>query len=121
MNGAGNRIKGASFERIIADAFQLAGWPATHRTRTPGTAADLGDLGGLPVVVECKNCRAMDLSGWMRQAEAAGVRANRPAVIIHKRKGVADPSRQWVTMNLRTFLWLMRKAYAHNRPTDASA
>jgi len=110
VNGAGSRNKGAAFERLVMGAFRSAGWPAAHRTRTPGAAADMGDIGGLPIVVECKDRRDTSLGAWLAQAELAGERANLPAVVIHKRMGTLEPGRQYVTLSLSTFLWLLRRA-----------
>jgi hypothetical protein len=107
VSGNRSRNKGSSFESAIERHLQASGHPAAHRTRTPGTAADRGDIGGLPVVVETKNCARMELGQWWTQASEAGVRCGLPAVVVHKRRGVTDPARQWVTMDLATLLRLL--------------
>lgn len=55
-------------------------------------------LGGGRVVAELKDRRDYSLSQWYRQADIE--RGNDDAtvgLIIHKRHGVSDPGRQWVT------------------------
>lgn len=80
-------------------------------------AKDTGDIGplhthdGTPIVVECKNTARPDLSGWAKQGEreAHNYRPGSLWVIIHKRHGVGDPEKQWVTMTVETLHKLVRK------------
>lgn len=84
--------------------------------RAKSGAKDRGDIGGLRargrrVVAEVKSTARMELPGWLR--EAAVERANDDAaigVVIHKRHGVSEqtePGRQYVTMTLADFAWLL--------------
>jgi len=110
MSGAMSRRKGASFEVAIVNWLHAHGWPAAHRTRTPGAEADRGDIGGLPIVIEAKNTVRCDLAGWWTQATAAGIRTGQVPVIVHKRHGCTDPGKQWVTMDLATLGVLLGRA-----------
>ncbi|MGN6724061.1 MAG: hypothetical protein ACTHJM_15755 [Marmoricola sp.] len=73
-------------------------------------AADKGDIanlrapGGRPIVAELKDHATLDLAGWAREAEAERVNDGAIAgVVVHKRRGHADPAAQWVTMTLQDF------------------
>lgn len=95
-------------------------------------SSDLGDLAfvgyraaglkglsewSVPITLECKNTATMNLASAVREAhtEAGNYRAKHggPAplpILMHKRHGVADPGRQWVTMEADTFVRLLRIA-----------
>jgi hypothetical protein len=47
----------------------------------------------------------MDLSGWLRQAQAQA--GDRPAVVWHKRRGHAEAEAWFVTMSGQDFLRLI--------------
>jgi hypothetical protein len=93
----------------------VADWLAAHvsewidrRVRTG--ARDCGDIanvrvhGGRRVVVEVKDVARLDLAGWAAEAEQERVNDLAvAAVVVHKRHGVSDPGRQWVTMTLADF------------------
>jgi hypothetical protein len=83
-----------------------------RRARTGGK--DRGDIsgvrapGGGRVVVECKDTSRINLAGWSAEAEVE--RGNDDALIgvtVHKRHGVGDPGKQWVTMTLADFAALL--------------
>jgi len=86
--GAGSRQKGSRWERDVVAYLHGRCWPAAHRTRTPGFEADRGDVGGLPLVIECKNVERWSVQEWMRQAEEAGMRAGLPWCVVAKRPGL---------------------------------
>jgi hypothetical protein len=105
------KAAGARFERSIAD------WLAAHvddridrRVKTGGK--DKGDLGGWRfagrrIVAELKDCARLDLAGWVKEAEVE--RGNDDAhvgLVIHKRRGTADPGDQYVTLTLRDLVAL---------------
>ena len=99
---------GARFERMISDYLAgVLGDPIERRAKNG--SKDRGDITGLfmrgrRVVVECKDRAKMELSQWLREAEVE--RGNDDAaygIVVHKRRGVADPAQQYVTMTLGTF------------------
>jgi hypothetical protein len=106
---------GARFEREVADYLAAAVDDRIDRRVKTG-AADKGDIAGVRfhgrrVVLEAKNHGRLDLAGWY--AEAATECENDGALIgavVHKRKGVGDPGRQWVTMTLADLAALLREA-----------
>jgi len=103
--GRANRAKGADFERAIAAYLRLLGIPA-DRTST-GRAQHHGDIDGLPgLVLELKNTRQWRLGEWLDQAtEKAG--PNRTAVIVLKRRGVANAGRSYAVLELGDLLRLL--------------
>lgn len=109
------KAAGARFERDVAD-YLAATLDDRIDRRVKTGAADKGDIGGIRlgahrIVVECKNHSRQDLAGWIVEAQAEA--ANDGAllgVIAHKRRGVGDPGRQWVTMTLADFARMIAAA-----------
>jgi len=99
--------KGARAERMVADWFKAHGWMYADRRVKTG-AKDTGDIGGIPCVVEVKDCRTMMLAGWLDEAtveaENAGVEFG---VVMHHRKGKGYPGDWYVTMTGETFIRLL--------------
>ena len=100
------RQAGARFERQIADYLRDHIDDRIDRRVTNGSK-DRGDIGGLRlspaigggrIAAECKNLARLSLAYGHAEAEIA--RGNDDAVaalLIHKRHGVGDPGKQWVT------------------------
>ncbi|TCK41225.1 hypothetical protein EDF60_1650 [Leucobacter luti] len=87
--------------------------------RAKSGSKDRGDIGGVRtvtggrVVVECKDVRAMNLSGWVDEAEVE--RGNDDAavgVVVHKRLrfGAKNMGGTYVTMTLADFAVLLGAA-----------
>ena len=96
---------GATFEQQVADyAAKRLGDKRIER-RAKNGKNDRGDISGLMhlgkrVVAECKCCKRLELSGWLKEAETE--RGNDDAeygIVIHKRFGG-----NFVTMTLDTYL-----------------
>lgn len=71
--GAGQRTKGAVYEREVCAAFtQALGQPFTRnigQSRDGGNDIDIG-----PLVVECKRRKTLTtIEGWYKQAERAAI------------------------------------------------
>jgi hypothetical protein len=105
---------GTRFETAIA--AYLADVLADDRIerRARNGAKDRGDLSGLRVigggrlVAELKDVTIMSLSGWVNEAHLeAGNDDAIASVVIHKRRGKADPGDQYVTCTLRDLVALM--------------
>lgn len=105
---------GTRFERSTADylAARLADNRIDRRAKTG--SKDRGDLGGVRtphggrVVVECKDVARLALAEWVAEAETE--RGNDDALVglvIHKRRGVADPGAQYVTMTVDDLVALL--------------
>jgi hypothetical protein len=104
---------GARFERSIAD--YLAGALEDDRIdrRVKRGINDRGDISGLRVhgqrlVVECKDSCRVSLPEWTGEAHVeAGNDDALVGVVVHKRKGVADGGRQWVSLTVDDLLALI--------------
>lgn len=97
---------------------QVADWLRDHVSefidrRTKTGSKDRGDLTGVRshgkrVAVEIKNTARVNLAGWIAEAHTeAGNDDAAVGVVVHKRHGVSDPARQWVTMTLEDFAFLL--------------
>jgi hypothetical protein len=64
---------------------------------------------------EVKDHVRLELSAWLDQAQAQS--GGKPAVVIHKRRGVADPSGWYVTMSGADLLRLLRLVYPETSAT----
>jgi len=91
--------------------------------RSKNGAKDRGDIHGVylgddRVVIEAKNTTALNLPQWVREAETERVNDHAlVGVVLHKRKGVADPAQQWVSMTLGEFVSLLtRNRYHYEGP-----
>lgn len=109
--------KGTSFERMVADYLASELGQQVDRQVRYGNK-DRGDIAGLrvggwPCVVECKNCKRMDLPQWLSEAEAERENAEASyGIVAHKRRGCgkARMGETYVTMTLDTFCDMVRGA-----------
>jgi len=104
---------GTRFERTIADTLATA-LNDDRIDRRPRTGTkDRGDITGIRthnqrVVIECKDTATMRLPQWTAEAHIeAGNDDALVGVVVHKRRGVADPMAQWVTMTLADLVALL--------------
>lgn len=107
------RAAGSRTERETADALQTHVSEFIDRRVKTG-AKDKGDIvnlrtrGGNRIAVECKNVAAMSIGTWVNEAEVERVNDNAIAgIVVHNRKGVADPLGQYVTMTLRDLIAIL--------------
>lgn len=106
------RQAGARFERQVADHLRDTVSEFIDRRVKTG-AKDRGDLAGVRmhgerVVVECKNTTRQALAQWIAEAHTqAGNDDAAVGVIVHKRHGVGDPGRQWVTMTVDDLVFFL--------------
>jgi hypothetical protein len=103
-----NGAKGARAERLVADYLKASGFPYADRRVKTG-AKDTGDIGGVPCVIEVKNCRTAQLAGWLDEAvaEAANAKVSR-GVVWHHRAGKGKPEDWYVTMRGQDFVAFLR-------------
>lgn len=110
---ASAKSAGSRFERTVADYLAAEVDDRIDR-RTRTGANDKGDIAGLRfdgerITIECKDTSRTDLAGWYtearREADNDGALLG---VVVHKRRGISDPARQWVTMTLQDFADLLR-------------
>lgn len=103
-----SKAKGSAWERRLVDFLAVNGFPFAERRVTEGKN-DRGDVSGVPFVIEAKNCRSIDLSGWCdeaaKEARTAGM-GNRWAVVFPRRSHVT--AKAYAVISLELLAELMR-------------
>lgn len=102
---------GTRWETAIVRHLIDCGWPHTERRRLTG-AYDKGDIAGIPgVVIEAKNTAAVNMAGFLDEAEIEKVNANAAVGVAWiKRRGKPDPGDGYVLMTGNQFTALLRDA-----------
>jgi len=109
---ASARAAGSRFERSIADCLAAHIDDRIDRRVKTGNK-DRGDIGGLRhmgerIVIECKDTARLSLGTWINETEIE--RGNDDAVagmVVHKRRGTADPLDQYVTCTVRDLVAIL--------------
>jgi hypothetical protein len=107
------RSAGTRFERVIADALAAALDDDRIDRRVKNGAKDRGDVSGVRlhgqrVVIECKDVATLALPQWTAEAQIeAGNDDALVGVVIHKRRSVADPMHQSVSMTLADLIAIL--------------
>lgn len=110
---ASAKAAGTRFERATADYLRdhvdlRIDRRVRNGARDRGDIANLRTAHGHRLVVEVKDCARIDLAGWVREAAVeAGNDDAIAGVVVHKRRGVAAPGEQWVTMRLADLVALI--------------
>ncbi len=89
----------------MAAYLRSNGWDAVTTRAASGMQRGDDIASDLPVSIEVKDCVRLELAAWLRQAQQNA--GNRPAVVWHKRRGVADPGGWYVTMTGNDLLRLI--------------
>jgi hypothetical protein len=106
VSGATSRRKGSRAEVAVVHALRRAGWDAdTSRNVLDGRRTGDDIVWNGPASIEVKDVAKMDLSGWLRQAQANA--GDRPALVIHKKRGSAQAEDWYLTCSVRDFLRLI--------------
>lgn len=107
------KAAGSRFEREVADYLRDNLSEFIDRQVKTG-ALDKGDIANVrdsynnKIAVECKNTTRMDLPKWVAEAQTEAVNLGAlVGVTIHKRHGVGDVGRQWVTMTVDDLIRLL--------------
>jgi predicted alpha/beta hydrolase len=105
MSGAASRNKGKRAELAVAAWLRANGWQAATTRATSG--AQLGDdlVTDTGLSWEVKDHARLELAAWLDQATANA--GGRPAVVIHKRRGVGSPGGWYCTMTGADLLRLL--------------
>jgi hypothetical protein len=104
---------GTRFEGVIAAALRLELGDDRIERRARNGSKDRGDIGGVRIhgqrlVIECKDTCVLRLPEWTAQARIEAAHDDALAgVVIHKRRGVTDPTRQWVTCTVADLIALL--------------
>jgi hypothetical protein len=106
VSGSTSRRKGSRAEVAVVHTLRAAGWTAdTSRNVLDGRRTGDDIVWNGPASIEVKDVTRLELAGWVKQAQDNA--GGRPAVVWHKRRGVADPSGWYVTMTGEDFLRLI--------------
>lgn len=113
------RAKGTAFETAVCSV--LAPWFPYCERRALRGANDGGDIAGLPIPIEVKNTKTIDLAGACTEAETAAQRlgvAGWAAVIKRPRRG--DPREAYAVVPLWFFAELLH-VWDHHQPKRGAA
>ena len=105
-----SKAKGTAFERQIADYlktyFQYADRAPLHGN------TDKGDIAGTPGLVwELKNCKKIELSKWLAEAETERLNAQADlGIVVAKRRGHGNPAEQYAVLPLQALVDLLKEA-----------
>jgi hypothetical protein len=115
QRGRANRRRGHDSERALARWLRSNGFGQAERAvrtgfRTADRAApDPGDITGTPGIVwSVKDCAAEQTTKWLAELEV--MRAGAGALVgllVHRRRGYADPGRWWCWTPLDVPVWLL--------------
>lgn len=94
------RRKGSAFARDVCQYLRdTLGLPVERRV--DGGTRDRGDVAGVPGwVLEAKNCRQLDLAGWMQEAFAEAVHDNAPFYAVVAKRRMKGVHQSYVVMPL---------------------
>jgi hypothetical protein len=103
------KAKGSKAELDVVK--YLKQWYPYVDRRLAGATLDKGDISGIPgVTIEIKNHAQMNLAGWIEELKIEMTNDNAwTGVLIHKRKGKADPADWYATMPLSIWIDLLQR------------
>lgn len=103
--------KGDQYERDVVCFLRANGFPYAERHYGAGRPDDVGDIDGLlGWTLELKNCKTMDLAGWVDEAECERIQGRQPyAAVIAKRRNRPVGS-AYVVLTLESFARLLKDA-----------
>jgi len=112
-NRASAKAAGARFETSIAQHLAIHVDDRIERRRLSGKN-DRGDLSGIRVLGNRIVAELKDYGGvihaatWIAEAETEAANDDAAAgIVIAKRRGITDPGRQWVLMDVDTLITLI--------------
>ena len=90
----------------MVHALRRAGWDAdTSRNVLEGRRTGDDIVWDGPASIEVKDVAKMDLSGWLRQAQANA--GDRVALVVHKRRGKSKAEDWYCTLTFSDLLRLL--------------
>ena len=105
-NRASAKAAGTAFETAIVN--YLRQWYPWVERRAKTGGKDQGDIAGLPLVIEAKNCVKTSLAQWVAEANVEAENAKVACgVVWFKRVGKTDPAAGYVLMDGETFRQLL--------------
>jgi hypothetical protein len=104
-----SKQKGTAFETAVVRYLQEQNsfWKVErlvlHGNKDVGDIRVKDDEGGV-WGIEAKNCNALSLATWVKEAEVETNNAGWPVVVVAKRKGITNPGQSYVITTLSSFL-----------------
>lgn len=106
-----SKRKGSAWELAIAKYLVEKGWKHAER-RIAGSTIDKGDIYGIiGCVIEAKNEKRIDLSGYLKELEVEMRNAKaETGVVMVKKKGTTDVGQAYAVMPIELWVKLMKEA-----------
>lgn len=102
--------KGTKAETAVVDYLRGEHWPLAERRAKNGNR-DRGDIAGLGVVIEVKDCVRLDLAGWLAELKVEMANDNaRWGAVIHKKRGTTNVADWYVTLPGHVFADMLKEA-----------
>jgi len=105
--------KGTQLETAVVRYFREHGWCNARRIVKEGVR-DKGDVtlgDGIPVTIEAKNTRAIDLAGGQRELAIEMENAGHPwGFTIHKKRGTTDVGEYYAVLPVAVLNAILRQA-----------
>ena len=99
--------KGTKLETASVNWLRANGWPWARRIVKEGTR-DKGDVtlgDGIPVTVECKNEKALNIAGGQRELKVEMENAgNKWGFALHKRRGTTDVGEYYAVLPVKVLM-----------------
>ena len=108
MSGATSRRKGQKAEQAVAKMLRAWGWAARTSRSVQGVQGGADLITDCPLSIEVKDHARMELAAWVDQA-VAQAEPGKPGVVIHHRKGRANPAEWYATLRAADLLDLIRR------------
>lgn len=118
-----SKAKGTAAETAVVGYLRQRGWIHAERRALAGNV-DRGDIAGVVgVTLEVKNCKTIDLAGWLREALVEQANNGDPVgAVIAKRRGTTNPADWYALMTVRQLCDLLAAAgYRDQRLTETEA
>ena len=106
---AASRRKGAANEAALVTFLRANGWPYAERRMNGNPGPDVTGCPG--IAWEAKNAKAIDLAGWVDQAENQRILAGADyAPVVIKRRGRTDLGQAYAVLPLADLCRLLAEA-----------
>lgn len=116
MTNQSRKVRGRSTEKILAEYYQVNGWPFAERTGAGRAGVDVTGMPGLACEVKAR--RGFEPVAWLKQAET---RPGVPFVVFRPNGfGEASVSRWGVLMTVEEHTKLLRAA-GYGSPAEEDA
>ncbi|MGD9991108.1 hypothetical protein [Pseudonocardia sp.] len=110
---AANRRRGSTAELAVARYLRTVGFPGAERAVRTGyrtatrTSPDPGDIAGIPgLVISVKDAQVERLTSWLTEVRVMTATGGELGLLVHKRRGHANPANWWCWLRFRDALAL---------------